>query len=63
MQVGVPKVKVRVENKSVGGEANSILLDPIDFLRGFSVLKDELVSVRVTIRTSETKNNPYMCSM
>lgn len=43
-QVGVPKVKVRVENSSIGGGANSILLDPIDFLRGFSVLKDELVS-------------------
>ena len=42
-QVGVPKVKVRVENSSITGDANSILLDPIDFLRGFSVLKDELV--------------------
>lgn len=36
-------MKVRVENSSIAGEANSILLDPIDFLRGFSVLKDELV--------------------
>lgn len=41
----MPKVKVRVENSSVAGEANSILLDPIEFLRDFSVLKDELVSV------------------
>ncbi|CAM9813311.1 unnamed protein product, partial [Hapterophycus canaliculatus] len=45
-EVGVPKVKVRVENSSIAGEANSILLDPIDFLRGFSVLKDELVHLR-----------------
>lgn len=43
-QVGVPKVKIRVENSSIAGEGNNILLDPIDFLRGFSVLKDELVS-------------------
>eukprot|EP00752_Nemacystus_decipiens_P003017 g2798.t1 len=45
-EVGVPKVKVRVENSDLVGEANSILLDPIDFLRGFSVLKDELVHLR-----------------
>ncbi|CAM9781170.1 unnamed protein product [Pylaiella littoralis] len=45
-EVGVPKVKVRVENTAIAGEANSILLDPIDFLRGFSVLKDELVHLR-----------------
>ena len=42
-QVGVPKVKVRVENSDLAGDHNSILLDPIDFLRGFSVLKDQLV--------------------
>lgn len=45
-KVGVPKVKVRVDNSSIAGEGNSILLDPIDFLRGFSVLKDELVKTR-----------------
>lgn len=39
----MPKVKVRVEHSDLAGEANNILLDPIDFLRGFSVLKDELV--------------------
>lgn len=49
-QVGVPKVKVRVENSSLAGEAKSILLDPIDFLRGFSVLKDELVRLAAKYR-------------
>lgn len=44
IQIGVPKVKVRVENTSTAGGVNSILLDPIEFLRDFSVLKDELVS-------------------
>lgn len=36
-------MKVRVETRSITGDANNILLDPIDFLRGFSVLKDDLV--------------------
>ncbi|CAM9272315.1 unnamed protein product [Chrysoparadoxa australica] len=46
--VGVPKVKVRVENTGVEG-SNSILLDPNDFLTGFSVLKDELVHLRTAL--------------
>ncbi|CAM9536993.1 unnamed protein product, partial [Ascophyllum nodosum] len=54
-EVGVPKVKVRVENSSITGDANSILLDPIDFLRGFSVLKDELVH----LRTSKENGRSY----
>lgn len=40
---------MRVENSAIAGEANSILLDPIDFLRGFSVLKDELVRLGLGI--------------
>lgn len=62
MQVGVPKVKVRVENSSVGVEANSILLDPIDFLRGFSVLKDELVSILKKKKRRMKRNAPFAYS-
>ncbi|CAM9194143.1 unnamed protein product, partial [Phaeothamnion confervicola] len=43
---GVPRVRVKVEHTGPGGDSNSILLDPMDFLRGFSVLKDELVHLR-----------------
>lgn len=43
--LGVPKVKVKVENVGPDG-TNSLLLDPMDFLRDLSVLKDELVHLR-----------------
>jgi hypothetical protein len=49
--LGTPKVKIKVELGSGGldgeqGNNNSILLDPMDFMRGFSVLKDELTHLR-----------------
>jgi hypothetical protein len=33
------QVKVKVENTDTDGDVHTILLDPMDFLRGFSVLK------------------------
>jgi hypothetical protein len=35
----VLQVKVKVENTDIDGDVHTILLDPMDFLRGFSVLK------------------------
>jgi hypothetical protein len=38
-RVSMVQVKVKVENTDIDGDVHTILLDPMDFLRGFSVLK------------------------
>jgi hypothetical protein len=58
--LGIPKVKIKVHNNKTN---ETILVDPFEFLRGLSILKDEMMKLRQAVEndreyTISERNDP-----